>query len=112
MGFNRRWPHQLIDTALRWRLQNWVHSTGTSDDEKVEYQKTTRFFLDREYALWEKYLSQERFVKRFGFRIFGYRVDIRWFTLSFVFQLALLVAGMSKGIVGSAPEQFCPSVLK
>ena len=73
----------------------------------VQYEKTPRFFLDHEYALWERYLSQERFVKRFGFRIFGYRVDIRWFTLSFGFQFALIGAGMSESVIGTAPQQLC-----
>ena len=112
--FNIKWPHQLIDTASRWRLQNWIHSGGGMErlEERergmsVQYEKTPRFFLDHEYALWEQYLSQERFVKRFGFRIFGYRVDIRWFTLSFGFQFALLAAGMSKSVIGTAPQQLC-----
>eukprot|EP01083_Nonionella_stella_P278913 948592_1 len=71
------------------------------------YYDSTRYFLDREYELWSQYLSQERFVKRFGFRIFGYRVDIRWFTLSFAFQLSFIVVGMTKTYFGSASERMC-----
>ena len=69
------------------------------------YYNSSRYFLDKEYELWEQYLSQERFVKRFGFRIFGYRVDIRWFTLSSLFQLAFLGIGYTK--YGTAFDSIC-----
>lgn len=101
--FNVKWPNQLIDTVHRWRLQSWIQSiddkddnTDTKDKSSASYYQSTRYFLDREYELWKDYLSQDRFVKRFGFRIFGYRVDIRWFTLSFGFQLAFIFIGMTK----------------
>merc|ERR1712129_238055 len=113
--FNVKWPHTLIDTVHRWRLQAWIDSMvgdeEAGDEVKSEhaesYYRSSRFLVDREYKLWIGYLSQERFVKRFGFRIFGYKVDIRWFTISFAFQLAFIGIGMKNTYFGAGSELIC-----
>ena len=60
------------------------------DEEETKQQESDNIndYFAKEFKLWDKFLTQYHFKKKFKFRLFGYDVDIKWFTISFVMQIA------------------------
>ena len=94
--FNRVWPNKMIKCVKRTRLESFVRSKDVH--------------VDKELELWDNYLSHRTFAARQRFRIFGYSVNYRWFTTSFVIQLglplfSLVKSNSSKGMFASYLNQ-------
>ena len=104
--FNQTWPSKLVYTVNEWRLRNWIlkpldddksKSIDLMEDETKEAENNDiNDYFAKEFKLWDKFLTQYHFKKKFRFRLFEYNVDIRWFTISFIMQIVFALNIISK----------------